>query len=205
MFYEPALDDHGLRGDPLYALVVPRPIGWISTRSRDGTLNLAPYSFFSMISDEPPIVLFSSYGPKDSASFALESGEFVANLVSESLAEAMNQTSIDAPRGASEFTLAGLTPEACRVINAPRVKEAYAALECRVTESFRPRDMTGNESENIVVLGQVVGVHIDDRILHEGRIDVGKARPVARLGYQDYAVVREIFSMRRPKWSEREP
>ena len=202
MFFDPALADHGLPYDPLKALVAPRPIGWISTRSPAGELNLAPYSFFNMIHDDPPLVLFSSGGPKDSATFARDSGEFVANFVSEHLARAMNATSVDAPRGESEFTYAGLTPLASSRIAAPRVAEAYAALECRVTEVFSPKTLLGGESDALVVVGQVVGVHIDEAILTNGRVDVIKARPVARLGYLDFTVVREVFAMRRPRWKD---
>lgn len=201
MFYETGSDDHGLPYDPLKALVAPRPIGWISTRNAAGQLNLAPYSFFNMVHDEPPLVLFSSGGPKDSATFAAESGEFVANFVSDSLARQMNATAVDAPRGESEFAYAGLTPEPSRLVEAPRVREAYAALECRVTQVLRPETLSG-PCDAIVVMGQVVGVFIDERILTNGKVDVAKARPVARLGYLDFAVVSETFAMRRPKWSD---
>ncbi len=199
MFYETRLNDHGLRADPMKALVVPRPIGWISTRSPRGETNLAPYSFFNMVDDEPPLVLFSSGGMKDSAAFALESGEFVVNLVSEHLLQAANQTSASVPRGQSEFELAGLSEAPCRLVAAPRVREAYAALECKVTQSLRPASLPGcEESESIIVFGQVVGVHIDDRILTEGVIDIEKFLPVGRLGYADYAVVRGSVRLRRP-------
>lgn len=204
MFYETANDDHGLAFDPLKALVAPRPIGWISSVSREGRFNLAPYSFFNMVHDEPPIVLFSSGGPKDSVTYAAESGVFVVNLVSEHLAVQMNATSVDAPRGASEFEYAGLTPVAGRLVAAPRVGEAYAALECRVTQVFSPLTLDGSESDAVVVMGQVVGVHLDEAILTNGKVDVSKSRPVARLGYLDFAVVREVFAMRRPKWERSE-
>lgn len=204
MFYSTESNAHGLRYDPLKALVVPRPIGWISTASRDGRHNLAPYSFFNMVHDNPPIVLFSSGGPKDSATHAEQAGAFVANFVSEQLAVAMNATSVDAPRGESEFAYAGLTAVASELVAAPRVAEAYAALECRVTEMFRPKTLAGESSDAIVVMGQVVGVHIDERILTEGKVDVAKAKPVARLGYLDFTVVKDAFALRRPKWGPHE-
>jgi flavin reductase (DIM6/NTAB) family NADH-FMN oxidoreductase RutF len=202
MFYETAQNQHGLRGDPFKALVVPRPIGWISTRAKDGRVNLAPYSFFNALDDDPPLVMFASGGLKDSVAFAQESGEFVVNFVSESLAQQMNATSVDAPRGVNEFGYAGLSEAPCQLLSAPRVGEAYAALECRVTQVFTPATLEGHVSEAVVAIGQVVGIHIDPAILTEGRVDVAKARPVARLGYAEFAVVHERFVMHRPRWGE---
>ena len=203
MFYTTAANDHGLQYDPFKALVVPRPIGWISTRSKDGRVNLAPYSFFNAICDDPHLVMFSSGGPKDSVTFAQESGEFVVNLVSEPLAVQMNATSVDAPRGISEFGYAGLSEAPCQLVQAPRVKEAYAALECRITQVFVPSTLDGSVAHAIIAIGQVVGVHIDPTILSNGRVDIAKARPVSRLGYMDFAVVSESFVMRRPRWGEK--
>lgn len=204
MFYEAATNAHGLPHDPFKALVAPRPIGWISTRTRDGRVNLAPYSFFNALCDRPKLVMFSSMPKaKDSAVFAQDSGEFVANLVSEHVATRMNHTSIDAPRGVSEFEVAGLTQAACRCVSAPRVAEAYAALECKLTQVVEPRTIDGGTAECIVVIGQVVGIHIDESILTEGLVDIAKARPVSRLGYLDFAVTSETFSLRRPRWERR--
>ena len=201
MFYEPA-NGHGLPHDPFKAIVAPRPIGWISTKSADGRVNLAPYSFFNAFSGNPPLIWFSSEGAKDSSSFAEESGEFVANLVSRDLAEAMNRSSVNAPRGTNEFDYAGLTMAPSRLVQAPRVAEAHAALECKVTEIFRPKTLQGTQSEAHVVIGQVIGVHLDDAYLTEGLFDIVKAGSTARLGYMDYASVTETFSMRRPRWEE---
>lgn len=197
-FYEPA-HGHGLAHDPLNAIVAPRPIGWISTRSREGAANLAPYSFFNAISDDPKLVLFASSGIKDTATFAADSGEFVVNLATRPLAEAMNRSSATAPRGTSEFALAGLTEAPCRLVAAPRVAESPAALECRVTQSFHPTGLDGAASPTLVVIGQVVGIHIDERILRDGMIAADLAEPLTRLGYLDYAVTRETFAMRRPR------
>ena len=135
-------------------------------------MNLAPYSFFNAISDRPKLVLFSSAGMKDSAAFAIESGAFVANLATAALARAVNRTSAPAPRGVSEFAIAGLTEAPCRLVAAPRVAESPAALECRVTEVLRPKGLDGAEGESVVVIGQVVGIHIDERILRDGRVDM---------------------------------
>ncbi|MEF2073623.1 flavin reductase family protein [Consotaella aegiceratis] len=199
MFYETADNRHGLPHDPFKALVAPRPIGWISTRSTAGAVNLAPYSYFNAVSDRPKLVMVSSAGMKDTVSFAIESGEFVANLATSDLAEAMNRSSAPAARGESEFIVAGLTEAPCKLVAAPRVAESPAALECKVTEWFRPKGLDGAPSDNVMLLGQVVGIHIDERILKDGRIDLSLARPLSRLGYLDYAAVAEVFAMPRPK------
>ena len=199
MFYETELNRHGLVHDPFKALVAPRPIGWISTRSSGGAVNLAPYSFFNAISDDPKLVMFSSGGMKDTASFAIESGEFVANLATGPLAEAVNRTSAPAPRGTSEFVVAGLTEAPCRLVSAPRVAEAPAALECRVTQWFTPQRLDGTPSANVVVIGQVVGIHIHEGILRDGFVQMDRAAPLSRLGYLDYAVTQAVFQMARPK------
>lgn len=199
MFYEPA-NGHGLPHDPFKAIVAPRPIGWISTRAGDGRINLAPYSFFNALSGNPPLIWFSSEGAKDSSTFAEDSGEFVANLVSRDLVEAMNLSSVDAPRGVNEFDYAGLTQAPSRIVKAPRVAQAHAALECKVTEIFRPKTLGGPPTAAHVVIGQVVGVHIEDAYLTNGLFDMIKAGSTARLGYLDYASITETFTLRRPHW-----
>jgi flavin reductase (DIM6/NTAB) family NADH-FMN oxidoreductase RutF len=142
----------------------------------------------------------SSFGAKDSATFAQESGEFVANFVSDHVARQMNASSIDAPRGVSEFELTGLSEAACVRVAAPRVAEAYAALECKVTQVLEPRTLDQSAADAVVVIGQVVGIHIDEAILTAGQVDIAKARPVSRLGYFDFAVTSESFQMMRPRW-----
>ena len=199
MFYEPS-KGHGLPHDPSKAIVSPRPIGWISTISSAGLVNLAPYSFFNAISTKPFLVWFSSEGAKDSAGLARETGEFVVNLVGRDLAEQMNKTAVNAPLGVSEFSYAGLTEARSRLVAPPRVAEAPAALECKVTEILQPRSLDGSATGSIVVMGEVVGVHIDDAFLTDGLFDVVKAGNVARLGYMDYSSVDAVFQMRRPRW-----
>jgi flavin reductase (DIM6/NTAB) family NADH-FMN oxidoreductase RutF len=201
MFYETAAG-HGLPHDPFKAIVSPRPIGWISTRSEDGGFNIGPYSFFNAVSSRPPLVLFSSDGDKDSSRNARATGEFVANLVSQDLAEQMIATAINAPHEVSEFDLSGLTPAECRIVKAPRIAEAHAALECVVTEIFRPKDRHGQEIDNLVVMGEVVGVHIDEAMLTDGIFDVAKTGNVARLGYLDYTAVTGMFARRQPRWQK---
>jgi flavin reductase (DIM6/NTAB) family NADH-FMN oxidoreductase RutF len=201
MFYEPGRRDKArLPHDPFKAIVAPRPIGWISTRALDGRINLAPYSFFNGFSSAPPIVGFSSEGGyKDSATFAKESGEFVANLATLALRDAMNTTSAPLPRGENEFLRAGLTMAECRLVAAPRVKESPSSLECKVVEVVEIRNRTGAWCGQVLILGEVVGVHIDEAYLRDGRFDIERAKPLARCGYQDYAAVESVFALARPK------
>ena len=199
MFYEPhSRDRQKLPHDPFKAIVAPRPIGWISTQSNDGQINLAPYSYFNAFSGKPPIVGFSSDGVKDSATFAHESGEFVFNLASFELLNAVSQTSAPLPRGVNEFEHAGLTMAPCRLVKAPRVAEAHASFECKLTHFLHLSDHKGAKVDNFLVIGEVVGVHIDDNFIVDGRFDTAKARPLARLGYKDYSAVERIFELARP-------
>ena len=197
MFFEPE-KGHGLPYNPFKAIVAPRPIGWISSRSSDGTPNLAPYSFFNAVNDTPPIVMFSSNGRKDSLSNVEETGEFVCNFVGEALFKAMSQTSFAYERGISEFSAAGLEEAECQMVSAPRVAQAPAALECVVTEIRRVRSRAG-ETNNWMVFGEVVGIHIDDAMLTDGRFDLAKAKPVTRLGYLDYGLDTRVVELPRPK------
>lgn len=201
-FYEPD-QGHRLPHDPIKAIVAPRPIGWISTRHPDGSVNLAPYSFFNMFSSNPVLVWFSSESEKDSVVFARESGEFCVNLVSFDLMEKMVASSVDAPRGVSEFGYAGLTEAPARLVAAPMVAEAHAVLECKVTEIRQPQGLGGRPSRVHVVTGEVVGVHIDEAMLVEGLFDARKAGNVARLGYFDYSAITELHQRHRPRWTER--
>lgn len=199
MFYEPQ-NGHGMRHDPFKALVAPRPIGWIGTRSRVGAENLAPYSFFNAVSDAPPIVMFSSSGQKDSLTFAQESGCFIAHSVSRALFDAMNQSSAAYPRGVSEIAQTGLRSVAGTIVAAPRLLDVPSALECVVTQIIQPMDRRGEPTDNWMVFGQVVGVHIHDELLsEEGRFDSQKASLMARCGYMDYAIADSVVALPRPK------
>ncbi len=200
IFYEPqARDKKLLPQDPFKALIVPRPIGWVSTVSRSGAVNLAPYSFFNAVCEDPPIVVFSSNGRKDSLTFAEESREFVWNMATFALREQMNATSAPLPRGESEFAYAGLATAPSCCVAPPRVAASPAALECKVSDIFRLNDMTGAATENYLVFGQVVGVHIDEAFVKDGRVDTAAMQPIARCGYMDYAVVDKLFGLPRPK------
>ena len=188
----------GLPHDPFKAIIAPRPIGWISTMSRDGAVNLAPYSFFNAFSGRPPIVAFSSEGGKDSVSFVAETGEFVCNLVTYDLREPMNLTSAPLPRGESEFTHAGLAMAASQIVKPPRVAAAPVALECKLLQIVAPNDLSGQPAGCHIVIGQVVAFHIDDRFIENGRLNTAAMRPIARMGYDEYAVVEKAFAITRP-------
>ena len=200
MFYRPE-DGHGLPHNPFAALVSPRPIGWISTRGTNGSENLAPHSFFNAVAYSPPQVMFSSVGAKrdrdgtkDSVAHIRETGVFCANVVEYAMREAMNQTSAGYPREVDEFEAVGVPRAECETIACSRVANAPASLECKLTQIV---DMLGEA--NIVVFGQVTGVHIREDCLKDGRFDVTLFQPVSRLGYLDFAHVTEVFVMRRPK------
>ena len=204
MYYDTQSNEHGLAHDPFKALVAPRPIGWIGSLADDGTPNLAPYSFFNAISDSPKMVMFASDGRKDSVTNIEHSGEFTASLVSMTLAEKMNASSVSAPPHVDEFEYAGLTARKGEQVSAPYVGEAYAALECKVVDIYRPKTLSGGEADYILVIGQVVGIHIDQHIIEDGKIHMERAAPVARLGYRDYAHGADTFEMIRPSWDEDE-
>lgn len=203
-------DGHPLAHNPFKAIVAPRPIGWISSVDGQGRVNLAPYSFFQALSDDPPMVMFCSNGrkvgrdePKDSVVNIEQTGEFVCNLVSYDLREAMNATSGGYAPEEDEFEIAGLTKAPCLEIAAPRVEEAPAALECRL-ERIVPLPPRANGLPNTMVIGRVVAVHIRDEFLRDGMLDAAAIRPLARCGYLDYAAPTEFFPMTRPKGGSRE-
>jgi flavin reductase (DIM6/NTAB) family NADH-FMN oxidoreductase RutF len=199
MFYEPRKNDHGLPHSPFKALVAPRPIGWVTSISAKGEINLAPYSFFNAVSDRPDMVVFSSDGYKDAISFAEETGEFVCNLATWDLRDAMNATSAALPRGTSEMDFAGLTPAPSRLVKPPRVAESPVALECKWRKTVPLEPLEGPARYQLVI-GEVVGIHIDDRFIVDGIVDTAAMRPIARAGYREYFVAtpETKFAMTRP-------
>lgn len=199
MFYDTRKNDHGLPHDPFKAIVAPRPIGWITSMSQKGEINLAPYSFFNGVNSRPPLVMFASEGRKDSVSFIEETGEFVCNLATWDLREAMNATSAPLARGISEIAHAGLEAARSRLVKPPRVKASPAALECLLLKIEPMSDIEGRVLDCHVVFGQVIGVHIDERFIKDGLLDTAAMRPIARCGYHNYAVVERQFSMVRPQ------
>ena len=199
MFYRPE-DGHGLPHNPYNAIVTPRPIGWISTRGADGGENLAPYSFFNATAYVPPQLMFSSTGikpdrdgTKDSVANIRETGVFCVNIVSYALRDAMNTTSGAWDKGMDEFDLAGLGKSPCETIACSRVAEAPASLECKLSQI-----VTLEGKGNLMILGEVTGIHMRDDCLKDGIFDVLSFNPLARMGYRDYSVVREKFSLNRP-------
>lgn len=201
MFYDAIENHHGLPHDPLKALVTPRPIGWISTVSSDGICNLAPYSFFNAVGEKPGYVVFGSAGMKDSLRNIAANGEFVCSLATWDLRYHMNMSSASVPFGVDEFPIAGLTATPSHFVKPPRVKESPVALECR---HFQTIELPGagryRHSYNMVI-GQIVGVHIDDRVIKNGIVDTAGMKPIGRLGYMDYAVVtpETVFTLTRPE------
>jgi flavin reductase (DIM6/NTAB) family NADH-FMN oxidoreductase RutF len=200
MFYTVSEADHGLAHDPIKALVAPRPIGWISAMSQKGELNLSPYSFFNMFSSSPPLVGFSSEGRKDAVTFVEETGEFVCNLVTRPFAGPMNNTSSPLPRGVSEFSYAGLETEPSRLVKPPRVKGVAGALECRWLRTIALTGLDDVETGAFLVLGQVVGVYIDDVFIEGERVNTAAMHLIQRAGYDEYftATPDTLFKLKRP-------
>ena len=199
MFYRPA-DGHPLPHNPFKAIVTPRPIGWISTVDGAGRANLAPYSFFNALTDRPPMVMFANNGTKedradgkDSLANVRETGEFCANIVGEAQTDAMNKSAGFYARDEDEFEIAGIAKAPCETIKAPRVADAPASLECKL---WRINALPGDASA--MVIGEVTGVHLRDDCVVDGRFDVTRFTPLSRLGYRDYAAVREVFELKRP-------
>jgi flavin reductase (DIM6/NTAB) family NADH-FMN oxidoreductase RutF len=202
-----SLNALGLKYNPFKAIVTPRPIGWITSQDSKGVVNLAPFSFFNAIASDPPIVVYGANGTheadegeKDSLRNVRETGEFVCNLATWELRKAMNLSSTPAPRDIDEMQAVGLERLPSRLVKPPRVASSPAHLECKLHQLVELPPDPRNGTRNVMVVGLVVGIHIDDAFVVDGRFDTARARPIARLGYNDYAVVTEAFEMRRPGW-----
>ncbi|MEH6474974.1 MAG: flavin reductase family protein [Sneathiella sp.] len=205
-------EHHGLKHNPFSALVSPRPIGWISTYGPDGVPNLAPYSFFNAVSYAPPQVMFSAGArtggeaaqTKDSVTNIEKRGCFVANLVTWDLRDAMNMSSAECPANINEFELAGVTQEKAEMVDAPKVKESPVHFECRFIKTIETLHAPGT-LPNVIVLGEVVGIYIDDSVIEDGMVRYDRTQPISRLGYlDDYAATTDLFKMRRPDWPLKE-
>ncbi|WMS43313.1 flavin reductase family protein [Acuticoccus sp. MNP-M23] len=199
MQYDPRVNDHGLPHDPFKALVAPRPIGWISSLDAEGRPNLAPYSFFNAVCDHPHLVMFSSFGAKDSLSNVEATGEFVCNLATYDLREAMNRSSAPLEHGESEFAFAGLETAPSTLVKPPRVAATPVAMECVYVETVALKNAAGERGRYTMVLGEVVMIHIDESVLVDGMVDLTRLQPIARCGYRDYAATTTLFQMERPK------
>jgi len=198
MFFRPE-DGHGLPHNPFKAVVAPRPIGWISSVDKNGNANLAPYSFFNGVADTPPMVMFSATGlkeysdaTKDSIVNVRETGQFIVNIVSADMKDAMNASSGLFEHGDDEFVHAGLEKEQGHIVDVPFVKGVAAAMEC---ELWKMIDLPG---DNTMVIGSVKGIHLNDAYMVDGIFEITKFRPLARCGYRDYATVDETFALNRP-------
>jgi flavin reductase (DIM6/NTAB) family NADH-FMN oxidoreductase RutF len=201
MFYEPLnRDKQALPHDPLKAIVAPRPIGWISSMSAAGVVNLAPYSFFNMFSENPWIVGFSSATLKDSVSNVAETGEFVYNLATLPLLDEVNRSSAPVPPEMNEFEFAGIESAPCQLVKPPRVAASPCAFECKWIETINLKGLSGKPGQWYLVLGEVVGVHIDDRMIDDGMVNIVKMQTLARCGYMDYSPVEKVTSVTRPSW-----
>jgi len=196
MHYDAVENAHGLRHDPFKSLVVPRPIGWISSLDENGRINLAPYSFFNAVSSAPHVVMFASGGRKDSVRNIEATKEFVCSLATYDLRQEMNQTSANLGRGADEMDFAGLEPAPSHAVAPPRVAASPVALECTYMQTVELAP--SGASPNLVVFGSVVHIHIDDSVIVDGKVDIDRIKPIGRLGYFDYAVVEDPFTMMRP-------
>jgi len=197
LFYDALANNHGLKHDPFKALVAPRPIGWISTLSRSGSVNLAPYSFFNAVGTNPHYVMFASGGRKDSQRNAEETGEFVCSLATFDLRREVHQTGASVPPDVDEMALAGVTPAPSRMVRPPRVSESPVALECKYHQTVILPGLNGEQGDYAMIIGLVVGIYIADGVISNGLVDVVKLRPIARLGYADYSVVDEVFALQR--------
>lgn len=196
-FYEPA-NGHGLAHDPLNAIVAPRPIGWVSTLSAEGVRNLAPYSFFNLFNYRPPVIGFCSVGWKDSVANAKATGEFVWNLATREVAEAMNRTST--MQRVDEFDHSGLEQAPSKLVKPGRVSASRVQFECRTSQIVQLKTAAGGDIESWLVLGEVVGIHIDRDLIVDGVYDTAKARPIMRGGGRgDYFEPGEKFEMLRPE------
>ena len=208
MFYEP-IKGHPFIENPFNALVFPRPIGWISTFSKRGNVNLAPYSFFNDIAYEPPQVMFaatayhSQGGFKDSIANILATKEFVVNLATKKLRNKVNQSSINAPQLIDEFKLCNLKKRKSKIVRVPSVAESPVNLECRLLKKINLKTKYHNKNQNKMIIGEVVGIYINDKFIKDGKINSIAMRAISRIGYSEYSEVYSKFLMTRPKWEQK--
>jgi flavin reductase (DIM6/NTAB) family NADH-FMN oxidoreductase RutF len=200
MFYDVAKKNHGLPHDPFKAIVAPRPIGWITSMSAAGEVNLAPYSWFNGVSSAPPMVMFSSELRKDTLTFIEETREFVCNFATFDLREQVNLSSTPFPRGVNEMEKCGLAAAPSHLVKPPRVAASPCALECKWVQTVSLADVEGRPTDRHVVFGQVIGVYIDERFIRDGLLDTAALQPIMRAGYHDYFSISPAlrFTMKRP-------
>lgn len=203
MFYDAELNNHGLPFNPFNSCVIPRPIGWISSLDKHGVLNLAPYSYFNAVAETPPMIIFSTtskhsdLGEKDTLKNVEETKEFIVNIATWSLREELNATSANFARGISEVEIMELSTLPSNLVKPPRIQGTPIHLECIHHQSVQ-LPVIDNKCTNRMVIAKVIGIHIDDRVIVDGKIDITRFKPIARMGYTDYAVIDEKFIMDRP-------
>ncbi len=203
MFYETEKNNHGLSRNPFKSCVIPRPIGWITSLDNEGNINLAPYSYFNAVSDIPPMVMFATGNKlehgreKDTLSNVETTKEFVVNMATWDLREQMNLTSGEYAHDVNEIELVGLETVPSTLVKPPRVKQSPIHLECKYFQSIQ-LPVKNADYSNRIIIGHVIGIHIDDSVITNGKLDIHKLKPVARLGYMDFAVVLDSFEMLRP-------
>jgi flavin reductase (DIM6/NTAB) family NADH-FMN oxidoreductase RutF len=203
MFYKTS-ENRGLASNPFKSCVIPRPIGWISSQDEKGSLNIAPYSYFNAVAEDPPTIMFASSNThiegsdKDSLKNIEETKEFVVNIATFDLKDEMNKTSAHLPRNVNEFTYANIETASSILVKPPRVKASPISLECIYINTIQLPKGTKNIITKII-LGKVIGIYIDDNILTDGKIDITKFKPIARLGYNQYTVIDKMFTMNRPE------
>ncbi len=205
MHYDARKNEHGLPHDPFKAIVAPRPIGWIGSQNKEGQKNLAPYSYFNGVSDQPYYIMFSSEGLKDSLINVEQTGVFTASLATAGLFDQMNISSVPAKHGTDEFKLSGLTARQGSYVNAPYVAESPAVLECELWKVLDlPHSSRTENTGNYIVIGHVIGIHIDDSYIKDGLFDFKLAEPLGRLGYMDYGIInsKNSFTKNRPQINE---
>ena len=205
MFYETKTNNHGLKHNPFKSCIIPRPIAWITTISNDGIDNCAPYSFFNGVSSDPPMIMFANNGsaidgsgPRDTFSNIKENQEFVINISTFNTKDKMNKTSARLFRNVSEIEFASLETLDSRLVKPKRLKESPINMECTL---YKIIDLPGITEDNYngILIGKVIGIHINDEYIKDGKVDVKKIKPLARLGYFDYSVIDDFFSIKRPK------
>ena len=207
MFYETKKNNHGLKYDPFKSCIIPRPIAWITTKSIDGVENCAPYSFFNAVASKPPMVMFANNGlsfigrgPRDTLTNVKDTNEFVINISTYKTKEQMNKTSARLEKDISEIEFASLDTLQSKLVKPRRLKDSPINMECVL---FKIVDLPVLEDNNYnaVMIGKVIGIHIDDSYIKDGLFDTRKAKPLGRLGYMDYGVINDgnIFSKKRPQ------
>ena len=201
MFYDTKLNNHNLPYNPFKACIVPRPIGWISTINSEGVVNIAPYSYFNAVADVPPMIMFASAlteeGSKDTIRNIELTEEFVVNVASFDSRHLLNSSSTSLPYGVSEAEVFNIQTIASNMVKPPRIKDSAISLECKFVKKI-PLEADGVQASSEIVIGHVVGIHIQENILTLGKVDINKLRPIARLGYNEYALIEHIFTMQRP-------